>query len=77
MYMIEHKNMAYFYHSEELMIDAILGSDLKKMGNACYAVELQKDKNWCRVIKDRSDMFLAHTIPFKKFVKIVKILMED
>lgn len=77
MYMIEHKNMVYFYHSEELMIDTILGYDLKKMVNACYAVELQEDRNWCKVTKDRSDMFLAHTISFEKFVKIVKILMED
>ena len=60
------------------MISAVTGTgNTQKMYRADYAVEMQEDRNWCKIVKDQSGMFQNHAIPFKKFVKIVKILMED
>jgi hypothetical protein len=79
MNIIEHNNVVYFYQYEEHMISAVTGrGNMQKMQNASYAVELQEDKEWCSVLKDRSGFFDNRgTIQTKKFVKIVKILMED
>lgn len=78
MYMIECKNVVYFYRTEEHMISAVTGrGNMQKMYMAEYAVLMQEDRNWCKIVKDRSGMFQHHSIPFKKFVEIVKILMGD
>jgi len=77
--MIEHDNVVYFYRTEKLMISALTDIGYgQKMQMADHAVGLQKDRIWCTVIKDRSGMFHNQsTFLFKKFVKIVKVLMED
>lgn len=74
-------SIIYFYRNEELMLRAITERGYyTPLQNADYAVRLDpsSEYDYCTMIKDRSGFFnISNSLPLKKAVKIIKILMEE
>lgn len=81
MHTICHNNVIYFYRNEDLMLRSVVGrGSMQRMYTAEYAVQLDpsSEYDYCTVIKDRSGIFSESTsLPLKKVVKIINLLMED
>lgn len=81
MHTICHNNIIYFYRNADHAINSFVGSGIThRMMNAEYAVQLDptSELDLCTVVKDRSGIFSKSTsLPLKKVLKIVNLLMED
>lgn len=81
MHTICHNNVIYIYRNEQLMIDSFVSrGSMCYMYSADYAVQLDpsSEYDYCAVIKDRSGVFSkSSSLPFKKVMKMIKILMEE